>query len=104
MGVQLNIKDTETVELARELAKKLGKTVTETIREALEEKARAREAEIAVRIAKLDTLLAEIHANLPDEVRGMTSKQLMNESHQPLHETGTTYGRQGVRQLCTLEP
>ena len=39
MGVQLNIKDERTVDLARALAERLGQSVTQTIREALEEKA-----------------------------------------------------------------
>jgi antitoxin VapB len=47
MGVQLNIKDPETVRLARELAGRTGKSVTETIRAALERE--VREAELAAR-------------------------------------------------------
>ena len=78
MGAQLNIKDSETVELARTLAKQLGKSVTVTIREALEEKARAREAEVQARIASINALLEEIHSNLPPDVRGMTSKEIMD--------------------------
>ncbi|MDQ2763417.1 MAG: type II toxin-antitoxin system VapB family antitoxin [Pseudomonadota bacterium] len=38
MGVQLNIKDDETVRLARKLAEKLGGSVTAAIRTAVEEK------------------------------------------------------------------
>lgn len=38
MGVQLNIKDEETVRLARELAAELGESVTEAVRTALRER------------------------------------------------------------------
>ncbi|MGJ3629789.1 type II toxin-antitoxin system VapB family antitoxin [Sphingomonas sp. MMS24-JH45] len=49
MGVQLNIKDPETVRLARELAGQTRRTVTETVRAALEKMADEREAEVARR-------------------------------------------------------
>ena len=38
MGVQLNIKDEETVRLARELAAELGESVTQAVRIALQER------------------------------------------------------------------
>lgn len=38
MGVQLNIKDEETVRLARELAAELGESVTQAVRVALQER------------------------------------------------------------------
>lgn len=50
MGVQLNIKDRATAELARSLAAELNKSVTETVREALEEKRRRQDAVTAERI------------------------------------------------------
>lgn len=78
MGAQLNIKDAETVELARDLARQLGKTVTETIKEALEEKARTREAEIEARIARLKTIVEHIRTEMPDDVRNMSSRELMD--------------------------
>lgn len=78
MGAQLNIKDAETVELARSLAQKLGKSVTETIREALEEKARAREAEIEAKIARINAIVDDIRAKMPPEARRLTSKELMD--------------------------
>ncbi|WEK01945.1 MAG: type II toxin-antitoxin system VapB family antitoxin [Candidatus Sphingomonas phytovorans] len=43
MGVQLNIKDEETVRLARELAAEMGESVTQAVRIALQER-RARTA------------------------------------------------------------
>lgn len=59
MGVQLNIKDFETVRLAKELASASGTSVTAVIRQALERETRRRAAES-------DALLAELHALNPD--------------------------------------
>jgi hypothetical protein len=78
MGIQLNIKDERTVQLARDLAEKLGKSVTEIVREALEEKTRAREAERAAKIARANEIVAEFQRNLPEEWRGKTSKEIMD--------------------------
>lgn len=39
MGAQFNIKDEETIRLARELAEQLGQSVTETFRQSILEKA-----------------------------------------------------------------
>lgn len=79
MGAQLNIKDAETVELARDLAKQLGKTVTETIKEALEEKAQARDAEVQATIAAVRELAREFRDSMPPEMRGKTSKEWMDD-------------------------
>jgi antitoxin VapB len=70
MGVQLNIKDEQTVELARELAKKLGKSVTETVREALEEKKRRREAEIEGIVADIDEITRGLEGHWNAELDG----------------------------------
>ena len=78
MGVQLNIKDERTVALARELADATGKSVTETIRTALERQLLDRQAEIAARIAKLDAIVADIQHVIPPELKGMTSKEIMD--------------------------
>ena len=79
MGVQLNIKDAGTVELARELAQALGKTVTETVRLALEEKRRRREEEIAEKV-RIGMEIAERASRLwHPRTAGMTAKQLMDE-------------------------
>jgi antitoxin VapB len=79
MGVQLNIKDVETVELARDLASQLGKTVTETIKEALKEKAQKRATEREAKIAHLQAIAAEFRRDLPPEWQGKTSKEIMDE-------------------------
>lgn len=78
MGEQFNIKDAETVRLARDLARQLGKTVTATVREALEEKAALRAADIAARKAAILKIAAEIRESMPPEMRRMSSKELMD--------------------------
>lgn len=83
MGVQLNIKDERTVQLARDLARQLGKSVTDIIREALEEKANAREAQIAAKIARINAVVDDMRARMSAETRAMTSKQLMDSIYGP---------------------
>jgi antitoxin VapB len=78
MGVQLNIKDPETVRLARELAGQTGRSVTETIRQALERAVADREAEIAWRIAEATRIVNEGYSKLPPELRSITSKEAMD--------------------------
>ena len=56
MGVQLNIKDEETVRLARELAEEMGESVTQAVRTALQER-RARTARPRGR-ASVDEIMA----------------------------------------------
>ncbi len=65
MGVQLNIKDPETVRLARALAEKTGRTVTETIRSALEQVIADRDADVRHRMAEIDRIVAEVHRKDP---------------------------------------
>ena len=79
MGVQLNIKDRETAELARDLARDLGKSVTLTIREALQEKRQRREDDIAERV-RIGMEIAERASKLwHPRTKGMTSEQLIDE-------------------------
>lgn len=78
MGVQLNIKDERTVQLARDLAAKLGKSVTDTIREALEEKAQAQHEQRAAKLARLNAIADTFQRNLPAEWRGKTSREIMD--------------------------
>lgn len=75
MGVQLNIKDQETVRLARKLANATGRSVTETVRSALEQADLDREAEIAARIAAIDALVEEVQRKMTPEMRKITSKE-----------------------------
>lgn len=78
MGVQLNIKDPETVRLARELAGKSGRSVTETIRHALEKVDADRDAEIAARVAAIDSIVEEVQRKMTPELRKVTSKEAMD--------------------------
>ncbi len=79
MGVQLNIKDPETVRLARELAGETGKSVTETIRTALEKARSDRETEIQARIMKMNAAVDRLRKHLPPEWEGRTSKEIMDD-------------------------
>lgn len=79
MGVQLNIKDPETVRLARELADQTGRSVTETIRIALQRARDDREADIQARIARMNAAVDELRKHLPPEWKGRTSKEIMDD-------------------------
>lgn len=78
MAGQLNIKDAETIRLARSLAKAKRSTVTGVIKAALEREAREREFEIEAKLARVNEIVAEFQRNLPPEWRGKTSKELMD--------------------------
>lgn len=79
VGVQLNIKDAETAELARDLARELGKSVTLTVREALQEKRARREADIAEKI-RIGMEIADRASKLwHPRTAGMTAEQLIDE-------------------------
>lgn len=76
--MQLNIKDTETIELARALARRGGKSVTATIKEALQDKADAEARAMAERRGRIELLLADIHARLPVPVRSGSAREIMD--------------------------
>ncbi len=78
MGVQLNIKDAETVRLARSLADSTGRSVTETIREALQKAIAEREQEVERRMSEIREAVAEFRKVMPEEWRGKTSKEIMD--------------------------
>lgn len=78
MGVQLNIKDAETVRLARELAGRSGRTVTDTIRSALMEEARRLDAASSDRMARLEAMIEEVRANLTPDMRLVSSKEVQD--------------------------
>ena len=78
MGVQLNIKDAETVRLARELAEATGQPITQAIRQALEGELRRREEEKLAYIDRLREIAREFRAGMPDELRKLTSKEWMD--------------------------
>ena len=78
MGVQLNIKDPETIRLARELAGATGRSVTETIRTALEREHREREEQLQESLRRVREISAQFRAGLRPEWRGKTSKEMMD--------------------------
>lgn len=78
MGVQLNIKDPETVRLARELADATGQPVTQAIRQALEGALRRREEEVQAKMERLREIASEFRASIPEEMKGKTSKEWMD--------------------------
>lgn len=79
MGVQLNIKDPETIRLARALSKASRSTITATIRGALEREQQVRAADVEERRQRIETAVAAFQRALPDEWRGKTSKEIMDE-------------------------
>ncbi|MBX9859905.1 MAG: type II toxin-antitoxin system VapB family antitoxin [Sphingomonas sp.] len=79
MAMQLNIKDPATIALAHRLADKTGKTMTAVIREALEREEREREEKVAAKIAAIMEIAADFRRNMPEEWRGKTSKEIMDE-------------------------
>jgi len=78
MGSQLNIKDAETIRLARELADATGQPVTQAIRHALERELQRREEEIQETIRQVKEISREFVASIPPEMRGKTSKEWMD--------------------------
>lgn len=59
MGAQLNIKDAETIRLARELAEATGQPITQAIRAALERELRENERVREARIAGFRSIVRE---------------------------------------------
>jgi antitoxin VapB len=78
MGVQLNIKDEETVRLARELAAELGESVTQAVRIALQER-RARTVKPRRR-ASVDEIL-EMVSGLRDHWKPEFRDQELSVTH-----------------------
>jgi hypothetical protein len=82
MATQLNIKDPDTVALARTMAKRSGKTVTATIREALEQVESAHASSAKLRAERLLAELEAINPNprdlLAPEWRDKSSVEIAN--------------------------
>ena len=78
MATQLNIKDAETVRAVRQYAAETGRSVTATVREAIAADRARREADLGERRRELDDLLADIRAYMPEDVKRMTSKEIMD--------------------------
>jgi antitoxin VapB len=81
MGVQLNIKDAETVRLARQLADATGQPITAAIRQALVRELARREDEIQAKIAEVKEITREFRETMPEEMRGKTSKEWMDDMY-----------------------
>jgi len=78
MGTQLNIKDAETVRLARELADATGQPITAAIRQALKHELGRREEEVQAKVARLRQIASEFRQDIPEEMRGKTSREWMD--------------------------
>jgi antitoxin VapB len=78
MGAQLNIKDAETIRLARELAEATGQPITQAIRAALERELQRREEEVQETIRRVNEIVVEFKRDLPEEWRGRTSREIMD--------------------------
>jgi antitoxin VapB len=89
MAVQLNIKDPETVRLARALADATGKSVTETIRAALDNAQRQHVDMQNEQRARVAAALDEVRRHRPAEWQAMTSAQLVDE----LYEADGSFAR-----------
>lgn len=79
MGAQLNIKDPETVRLARELAGHTGLSITESIRGALERDLRQRENLLQARLAEISAAVDAFQDSIPEEWRGTEMSRLMDD-------------------------
>lgn len=82
MATQLNIKDADTVALARAMAKRTGKTVTETVRQALLQADLTGAQQDAGGVEQFLAKLRSIPAVLPDGLAGKTSREIIKEFHE----------------------
>ncbi|WP_169833134.1 type II toxin-antitoxin system VapB family antitoxin [Sphingomonas panacis] len=82
MGEQFNIKDAEAVRLARGLAEARGTTVTAVIRAALEREAREQDAMVQEKVRRIKAAAAEVRKHLPEDWKGKTSKEIMDEIYE----------------------
>ena len=76
MGVQLNIKDAETVRLARELADATGQSITAAIKGALADMLRDVEEKRAAKRARIDEMLADLDARRDPALAAMPFKEI----------------------------
>jgi hypothetical protein len=79
MGMQLNIKDPEAIRLAGELSRASRSSIAATIRRALEREQQLRAADIEGRRKRIEAAVERYQRAIPDEWRGKTSKQIMDE-------------------------
>lgn len=81
MGVQLNIKDPETVRLARTLAAATGQPVTQAIRQALERELREMENERAQRLERLRGIVRDARSLWKPEFLALDPDELLYDEH-----------------------
>lgn len=78
MATQLNLKDPVLVERAKALAARQGEPVTATMRRLVDAAWDASERERDERLQRMRQWADKVHAALPPDVRGLTSKQIMD--------------------------
>lgn len=78
MAAQLNIKDPVLIERVRDLARRKHQLVTATLRALVDKEWETQQAERASFLAGMRAWSDAVHAELPDDVKGMTSKEVMD--------------------------
>ena len=78
MATQLNIKDPVLIERVRTLAARNGEPVTATLRHLVDAAWHEREREIDARFAKMQAWTRKAQAMVPPELKGVTSKEIMD--------------------------
>jgi antitoxin VapB len=81
MGAQLNIKDTETIRLARELAEMTGQPITRAIRIALERELKELDHAKEERLTKLRSIVKEARTLWKPEFLNADLDDLMYDEH-----------------------
>lgn len=76
--MQLNIKDPVLIERVRDLARRNHQPVTATLRALVDREWEIQNAEQASFIAGMRAWADAVHAELPDDVKGLTSKEVMD--------------------------
>ena len=78
MGMQLNIKDETMVRKAQEWAARDGRSVTATLRDLFERETERRNTDHAERLARMIAFTEELQAQVPEHVRRLSSKEIMD--------------------------
>lgn len=78
MAAQLNIKDEKVVDEWRTWAQRDGKSVMATMRDVMERERHRRETDRADRLAHMIAFTEELQAAVPPELKGLTSKEIMD--------------------------
>ncbi len=81
MGAQLNIKDSETIRMARELADATGQPITQAIRQALERELARRDDERQTFLDSVMEISREFRAAMPEAWLGKTAQEIIDESY-----------------------